>query len=147
MNRLAVFLIFFSLLTLSGKIKAQEDSLALVQLLRGDYKTLENSDWETHQNNCAPDYLLIENGEVWDLAKEVESMKSKAGIKTTRTDQFDFKSLKVEGNQAYAVYELKSQITRDNQTNNYHWIESAIFQKISGEWKIKLIHSSLIKKW
>lgn len=123
------------------------DSADIVKLLENDYKALGKSDIESRLRNCTADYLLIENGEIWTLQKEIEYMRSKQGIKTTRTDQFDFTTVKIIGQTAYAVYELRSQITRNNETKNYQWTESVIFVKPAGEWKIKLIHSTKVREF
>jgi hypothetical protein len=121
------------------------DSIAIVKLLQSDYVALGKADIKTHIQNCTEDYMLIENGEIWDLRKEVEYMKSQIGLKTIRNDQFNIKTLHIENSFAYVVYELKSDISTDGVTKKYQWTESAIFQKISGDWKLNLIHSTTTK--
>jgi hypothetical protein len=122
--------------------QSKTDSVAIVKLLRNDYLALGNSDIEAHYKNCSNDYLLIENGEIWNLEKEVEYMKTNIGSKTTRTDQLDFMTVKVSRRFGYVVYDLRTEITINGKTNNYHSIESAVLNKHSGGWKIKLIHST-----
>lgn len=134
-----ISILVFSLQSFS---QTSTDSLELKNLIQSDYIALGNSDIDAHIKNCAADYILIENGEIWDLKKEIEYMKSKSGLKTIRKDIFDFKSLVIDGLFAYTVYELKSKITRDNVTKSYHWTESVVFRKVNSSWKIQLIHST-----
>ena len=95
-------------------------------------------------NNCTEDYLLIEDGEIWNMEKEAEYYKQHTQRVIERNDNFDFKYLKISGNTAYAVYNLKSDITENGKLTQKNWNESAIFRKIDGNWKIALIHSTKI---
>ena len=89
--------------------------------------------------------MLIENGEVWDIKKEIEILfNPNINSKIVRQDEFFFKKIKIDNPYAYVVYELKSKVTADGNTKKYHFIESVIFYKVSGKWKIKLIHSTKI---
>ena len=61
-----------------------------------------------------------------------------------RKDYFDFNFVRIFGNTAYTVYNLKSDITEDGKLITKHWNESVIFRKVKGKWKIALIHSTPI---
>jgi ketosteroid isomerase-like protein len=126
--------------------QSNSDSLDVVALIKSDYVALGNADIEARKKNCAQDYILIENGEIWNLEKELGYMKSKMSEKTVRQDHFDFKTVKIIGDVAYLVYELRSEITRDGAVKNIQWTESAIVSKYSGAWRIKLIHSTKIRE-
>jgi ketosteroid isomerase-like protein len=64
-----------------------------------------------------------------------------------RTDAFDFRSVKVHGHTAYAVYFLKSEITdKNNGSRNREWLESAILRRSGAGWRIALLHSTKIVK-
>lgn len=142
-------LILFPILLLSSSVSFSQhtaDSLAIMNLIQNDYATYETLDIEAHRRNCTENYVLIENGEVWSFEQEAAYMKSLNG-KSKRINQFDNVSVKVEGSFAYVVYELKSQITRNNTTKNYQWTESVVLRKQSGTWKIALIHSTKVKEW
>jgi lactoylglutathione lyase len=125
---------------------AQEknDSATIIQLLKDDYKTMQNWDTQKHIAHCTNDYLLIENGEIWNLQKEIESYKANANRIIKRTDSFNILSLKIFGNVAYDVHHLQSVITENNNSIIKVWNESVVFRKEGGRWKIALIHSSLL---
>lgn len=138
-------LMIFSLIV-SMKIFSQgkNDSMEIIQLLKDDYKTMVSSDIKKHMGYCTDDYLLIENGEIWNMQKEAEYYKQNAQRVIERRDNFDFKYIKISGNTAYAVYNLKSDITENGKLTQKNWNESAIFRKVDGRWKIALIHSTKI---
>lgn len=140
-------IIFFLLLSYSNPLFAQykSDSIAIVDLLKADYKTLERFDIQKHVANCTQDYRLIEDGEIWNLQKEIEYFKANANRSITRKDNFSIQKLTVSGNIAYAIYILRSQISEKNQISTKAWTESAVFHKTTGKWKIAMIHSTTIQ--
>lgn len=124
--------------------QGKTDSAAIVQLLKDDYTTMQRWDIQKHIANCSKDYLLIENGEIWDLKKEVESYKANAGRVLQRTDSFHILSVKIMGNMAYDVHQLQSVITENHHSITKQWNESVVYRKENGRWKIALIHSTLL---
>lgn len=137
-------LLLFSLKGFSQK--NEDDSSQIVRLLKSDYATMQDWNVSAHIANCTPDYLLIENGEVWDLEREVESYKENANNIVDRKDYFDIKTVKIVGQLAYEVHTLKSVFTKNNDSTTIVWNESVIFRKIHGLWKIALIHSTPIMR-
>ena len=135
---------FFLILSTNAFSQEKNDSIAIVQLLFNDYKTLGNWDIQSHIENCTTNYLLIENGEVWDMKKESDYFRKNAGRVIDRKDYFDIKYIRVYSNYAYAVYNLRSDITENGNLNVKTWIESTIFRKIKGKWKVELINSTPI---
>lgn len=65
--------LFFSVLC---SAQAASDSLAIIELIKFDYLALGKDDTVTLRKHCTSDYLLIENGEIWDLSKEIEHIRS-----------------------------------------------------------------------
>lgn len=137
-------LIFFLIVSMKIFSQGKNDSIEIIQLLKDDYKTMVTSDIKKHMAYCTDDYLLIENGEVWNMEKEAEYYKQNTRRVIERSDYFDFKYIKISGNTAYAVYNLKSDIRESGKLTQKNWNESAIFRKIDGRWKIALIHSTKI---
>lgn len=142
------FIFIICLLSASGLATGQEakDSIAVVQVIKADYKALGGNDAEARRRNCTPDYQLIEDGELWSLEKEIDFMLSRKGQSLVRTDTFRFISVQVKGDMAFAVYDLRSAISRSGTTKYYHWMESAVMVRLNGSWKIRLIHSTKAKE-
>jgi len=122
----------------------KSDSIAIVKLLKDDYSTMGNWNIAKHMQNCTENYLLIEEGEIWDMAKERKYYLENANRTIERNDFFNIKYVRVYGNTAYAVYGLRSDIKENSILKVKNWNESAIFRKVKGVWKIELIHSTPI---
>ena len=138
-------LIFFILVSISIFSQEKNDTTEIIQLLKEDYKTMVTHDIKSHMGNCTTDYLLIEDGEIWNMEKEEDYYRKNAHRIIKRKDHFDFKHITISGNTAYTVYNLKSDITENGKLTKKNWNESVIFRKIEGEWKIALIHSTPVK--
>jgi hypothetical protein len=136
--------IFLLACWLSSFSQSKADSIEMVNLLVSDYATMGTWNADEHAQNCTSDYLLIENGEIWDLPKELEYYHAKSGTKTVRKDKFTFKHVKSEANTGYAVYDLQTDIIEKGVLKTYHWNESVIFRRLNRQWKIALIHSTPI---
>ena len=135
---ICLFYLSFSTIAFAQK----NDTTTIIQLLKSDYGTMLNMDLKKHMSNCTEDYLLIEGGDIWNMEKESKWYKDDANKVTDRKDNFDFKYIRIDGDVAYAVYNLKSDITKDGKLTQKNWNESTIFRKVKGEWKIALIHST-----
>lgn len=103
-------------------------------------------DKKKYRELLTDDYLLLENGELIDADADIAAMPA-AGSDLKRSDNFDFRSVKINERIAYAVYFLKSQIDDSKNGNReLKWLESAIMRRSGGGWKIALLHSTRIVK-
>src|SRR5262249_54800969 len=75
------------------------------------------------------DYLLLENGELLDADGDLAVMAS-PGSGYERTDLFDFRSVKIQGSVAYAVYFLTSDIKDKQGARLREWLESMILRRL-----------------
>jgi hypothetical protein len=103
------------------------------------------NDIKKHIGFCTDDYLLIEDGEFWNMDKEAAAYRENANRIIERTDNFDFKYIKIEENSAYAVYNLKSDIKENGKLTKKNWNETVIFRRSEDKWKIALIHSTPVR--
>lgn len=145
-----IFLVLCGVLSLvSVDVCAQYkvDSVSITSLLSDDYATLANFDTMRHRRNCTYDYKLVEDGEVWNMDRELAHIASMADSKQTRTNEFIFKSVTIYSTTGYAIYHLRSVITQpDGSVKKYNWLETAILRKVANQWKIALIHSTQLKE-
>lgn len=142
------FYLIYLMMLFSISLKAQsgKDSIELVNLLVKDYKTMENYDSKTHLENCTDKYLLVEDGEIWDMKKELDFYNKNSGRVMNRKNFFDIKYVRVQGEFAYTVYNLRSEIVENGNRQILNWVESVIFRKVKGRWKIEVIHSTKLQK-
>ena len=61
-----------------------------------------------------------------------------------RTDAFDFKSVRLHGDLAYATYFLESEIVDDTAIAQRKWLESAVVRRTDGRWRVALLHSTRV---
>ena len=101
-----------------------------------------NWDILSHIDNCTENYLLVENGEVWDIRREADYYRANNTRIIDRKDYFDMHFVRIYDDVAYAVYNLRSDITEGGELKVKTWLESSIFRKVGGKWKIELIHST-----
>ena len=127
-------------------VSAADDAAAVKQAVNDVYSVFYVSlDKQKYRSLLTEDYLLLEHGELLDVEGDIALMPAPdSGYK--RTDAFDFRSVKVHGDTAYAVYFLKSKITDKNGTHNGEWLESAILRRSRTGWRIALLHSTRIVK-
>ena len=117
---------------------------AVKRAIEENYALYSGTDFEKYRATLAPDYVLLEHGELMDVSDDEQSMKTRPpGFK--RTDVFDFKSVTIEGTLAYAVYFLTSDIADDKGSRQRRWLESAIVRQSGGRWLMALLHSTRIE--
>ena len=127
------------------KVFAGDNEEAVKQAVKNYYDIyFVKMDKSEYRSILAKDYLLLENGEILNMEGDVAAMPDPdSGYR--RIDSFDFRLVKVEGDIAYAVYFLNSEIT-DQATgiHNKEWLESAILHRSGKGWMIALLHSTKI---
>jgi ketosteroid isomerase-like protein len=123
---------------------ASNEELAVQGAIRENYATYSGYDEPRYRATTTDDFLLLEQGELIDRKGDIANMP-KPGTGFKRTDQFEFNTIKIIGDVAYAVYVLKSDITDDARgTRNREWLESAILRREGSRWKMALLHSTRV---
>jgi len=120
----------------------------LVKKVITDYYDLfyRSLDEQKYRALLTDDYLLLENGEIFDADGDIASMpKPEDGYK--RSDAFDFRSVHVHDDTAYAVYFLRSDvIDKKEGARSLEWLESAILRRTGNNWRVAVLHSTRIVK-
>lgn len=148
LKTLILLIILFSLSTFGIAQQLQtNDQLNVQRALINFFEALSNRDSVSLKNYCTEDLLLFEYGQVWNL----DTLIQKAIVRNTakdfkRVNTIDFITTTVDKRTAWATYNLHSEIIRDNQKVTLYWMETIIAVKERNKWKIKVLHSSLIKR-
>jgi len=143
MKKIIFALLIISLCTLT--VLAGDEEEAIKQAIKNDYYLFfVKMDKDEYRSVLTEDYLLLENGELFDADGDISLMPDPdSGYE--RTDTFDFRYIKIEGDIAYAVYFLKADITdKTNGAIHKEWLESIILKRSGDDWKIALLHSTRI---
>ena len=122
---------------------AEEESVK--QFVRDDYFTFYVlMDREKYRAMLSDDYLLLEQGEILDIAGDMELMPP-PDIDYKRKDAFEFHSVKIHDDTAWAVYTLRSDITdKKNGPRHREFLESMILRRSGTGWLAALLHSTLV---
>ncbi len=120
------------------------DRSAVEAAIRENYAAYSSFDAARYRSTTTDDFLLLEHGELIDREGDV-AMMAKPGTGFRRTDHFDFDAVRIEGDTAWAVYTLTSEIHDDVRgTRDREWLESAILRREDGRWKMALLHSTRV---
>jgi ketosteroid isomerase-like protein len=95
-----------------------------------------------------PDFLLLEQGEVWDMdfIKTYLGDRSKNPNPVTRTNRFEFIETEVFGDRAWVAYHNWATFTKDGSApREVYWLESASAIRTSGGWRLELLHSTRVE--
>lgn len=122
-----------------------DDAAAAKKAVADVYAAFSGFDKQKYRALLTDDYQLLENGELLDLEGDV-AMMATPDSGHRRTDAFDFRSVKIHDDIAYAVYFLKSEIRDRNGSRNREWLESAILRRSGTGWRMALLHSTRIAK-
>lgn len=91
------------------------------------------------------DFMLLEDGAVWNtdsLSKYFEPMKK---LNIIRENKFNFVKTVVTDQTGWTAYYNRADMKIGQKQLAKDWLESAVLIKENGTWKIKLLHSTIIK--
>jgi len=95
-----------------------------------------------------PDFLLLEQGEVWDMDFINSYLKdrSQSSNSETRTNRFEFIKTEVFGDRAWVAYHNWATFTKEGTiTREVYWLESATAIRTSNGWRLELLHSTRVE--
>ena len=127
----------------SNTKQQQEVQQAVVKM----FEALSNRDTISLKANCTSDVTFYEYGEIWT----VDTLISKAITTNTSSDfkrnnTFDFISTTTDKTMAWVTYRLNSVISKDGKQETVQWLETVVLAKEKKQWKVKHLHSTLIKR-
>ena len=136
---------------ISTQLQAQQqltkDQQEVNQTVINFFEAISNRNSADLKDNCTVDILLLENGSIWNA----DTLILKAITLNTATDfkrinTFDFINTTVTDNTAWVTYNLHSEITRNGKQSTVQWMETVIVIKEKQKWKIRVLHSTLIRR-
>lgn len=94
------------------------------------------------------DFLLLENGEVWNndtIAKYLDKAVLKKP-KPTRVNSIEIIDVKVSNGMAWIAYKNQAVFTVDHKIiRKAYWLESATAILTENGWKLEMLHSTRVK--
>jgi ketosteroid isomerase-like protein len=145
---LLILIILFTVTSSSlAQEKFSESETEVQQIIRQMFDALSTRDSISLKNYCTPDIALFEHGQVWNLDSLIrKGIRENTASDFKRVNTFDFIDTSIEGNTAWATYNLRSDILRGGKEGTIYWLETVVLVKQNRRWKLKVLHSTRIKR-
>lgn len=142
-----VSVVFILAFTVNAQEKLSESQKAIQQAVGNVFEALSNRDSITLKNYCVEDILLFEYGQVWNLDSLIQkAIKRNTSSDFQRVNTIQFLYTTVDKNVGWASYNLHSEITSAGKKSTVHWLETVVLVRMKKKWKLKVLHSTLIKR-
>lgn len=144
-------LILLLIMVSSGQLFAQDklatNHLAVQQTVIKLFDALSNRDSVSLKNYSTADITLYEYGQVWTidtLILKTITLNQSADFK--RTNTFEFINTTTDKTTGWVTYRLQSVIIKDGKQVTVQWLETVVLVRERKQWKVKHLHSTLIKR-
>lgn len=124
-----------------------KERLAVQQTVVKLFDALSARDSIALKSHSTADISLYEYGQVWNidtLILRAITLNPSADFK--RTNSFEFITTETGKTQAWVTYRLQSVITKEGKQATVQWLETVVLVKERKQWKVKHLHSTLIKR-
>ncbi len=141
----------FVLLFIAVSLMAQERLIASKQAVQETvikmFDALSNRDSVSLKAFCTNNVTLYEYGQIWNLDTLIlKAITQNQAADFKRTNSFEFINTTTNTNMALVNYRLQSAITKDGKQSIVQWLETVVLVKAKKQWKVKHLHSTLIKR-
>ena len=111
------------------------------------FNALSNRDSVSLKAYSTADITFYEYGQVWNMDTLIlKAIVQNQSTDFKRTNSFEFINTTVDKTTAWVTYRLQSAITMDSKQLMLQWLETVILVKAKKQWKVKHLHSTLIKR-
>ena len=142
---LLLVLLLLSVITSAQNSTKEED--AVQQTVVKLFDALSNRDSVSLKAWSTADVTFYEYGELWNIDTLIhKAIKLNTAKEFARTNTFDFIQTTVDKKMALVNYRLQSVITREGKQATVQWLETVVLIKERNQWKVKHLHSTLIKR-
>lgn len=123
------------------------NELAVQQTIVKLFDALSNRDSASIKAYNTADITLYEYGQVWNMDTLIlKAITQNKSADYKRTNSFEFINTTVDRTTAWVTYRLKSVIFKDGKEVTAQWLETVVLAKERKQWKVKHLHSTLIKR-
>lgn len=110
------------------------------------FNALSNRDSVNLKLFCADDITLYEYGQIWNLDTLInKAIRLNTASDFKRINTIDFINTTISKKAAWTTYLNQADINRDGKQTTVKWIETVVLVNQKKRWKIKVLHSTLIK--
>lgn len=138
-------------IVLTGQLYAQSQLTRTQQTVQQTiikmFEALSNRDSISLKACSTADITLYEYGQVWNIDTLImKAITQNQAADFKRVNTFEFINTTVDKTTAWVTYNLHSAMTRNGKQGSVQWMETVILVKEKQRWKIKVLHSTLIKR-
>lgn len=141
----ALFLLCFGI-SLFAQAQQESDEKQIQDLIQGSFDELFSKfDSDQMGNFYTADFILLENGEVWDnqILLDYFTKAKQNPNPATRVNRFEFIKTTISGDRGWVAYHNYATITKDGQiVREVEWLESATAVKTAAGWRLDMLHST-----
>ncbi|XXT20172.1 nuclear transport factor 2 family protein [Sorangium sp. So ce429] len=108
------------------------------------FDCVSRKDFARMKTLTTPEFVIFENGKIINNDGLIDIIK---GSPITRASySFEYFRVSVDNSSGSLIYFNHGEfVTKDANTLTRDWLESAIFKKVGGEWKLDFVHSTVKK--
>ena len=111
------------------------------------FDALSNRDSVSLKAHSTADISLYEYGQVWNIDTLIlRAITQNKSTDFKRTNSFEFINTTVDKNMAWVTYRLQSVMLKDGKQTTVLWLETVVLARERKQWKVKHLHSTLIKR-
>lgn len=138
-------------IVLTGQLYVQGQSTANQKAVQQGviklFDALSNRDSVSLKAYSTADITLYEYGQVWNMDTLIlKAITQNQSADFKRTNSFEFINTTVDKTTAWVTYHLQSVIIKDGKQVTMLWLETIVLSKSKNRWKVKHLHSTLIKR-
>jgi len=130
-------------LTAAQPIKPKDDTAKMKTALTNFFNGIETQDFEKLKMATTTNFVLYEDGRVWNLDSAFMNIKRNMPFKA----KYQLSGLKIyaDSHSGDATYSNHADFVFTAGKASLDWIESATFRKINGVWKINFMQVTITK--
>jgi hypothetical protein len=148
MKKISLLLIAFSISTmLMAQEQLSTSQQEVQQTVIKMFDALSSRDSVSLKSYCTVDITLYEYGQTWNMDTLIlKAITQNQAADFKRTNTFDFINTTADKTMGWVTYHLNSAITRDGKQVTVQWLETVVLVKEKKQWKVRHLHSTLIKR-
>lgn len=108
-----------------------------------------NMDSKLIEKFYTKDFILLENGEIWNndsIVSNFEKARLQEKTLPKRINKIDFVEVKISNGMAWVAYHNQGTWSLENKfLEKANWLESAVLIYKDKSWKIQMLHSTIVK--
>jgi len=137
---------FLSIFNCIAQVKTDVTVKDVHKVVENFFQAFSDHDTALLKANCNSDILVLESGLVWNMDTLMSKLKRSFPADFKRVNSFEFIDTEINGNTAWTTYYNQADITANGKQRKVRWLETSLFIKENGQWKMKLLHSTTLER-